>query len=89
MSADLKLTVEDRTWLHAMGTSDTEGPSHVVSMEQYQAVVESRDAAIRWIFLIRQNRRRMWARYCKLRKRLFRTEVAAVVILGGLILWKW
>jgi len=89
MTHELKLTADDRAFLAAMGTSDGEAASQFVSAIQYQAVVEARDAAVTRIFVLLGKRRRMWARYRALRKRLRRTEWMAVVIIGGLILWKW
>jgi hypothetical protein len=64
-------------------------PAPVVAAGRYQEVVDARDAAVRKILLMRTNRRRMGARYRRLRKRLFWTEWAAAAAIGVLIVWKW
>jgi hypothetical protein len=87
MSGELQLSIADRAWLAEMDRAML--PADMVAAKQYQAAVESRDAAVRRIHLMRGNRRRMWTRYKRMRQRLFLTEWAAVAVVGLVVLWRW
>lgn len=86
----MRLTAEDVAWLTEIDRAMAAGmPAQVVAAAQYQAVVDGRDAAVSRIHRMRANRRRLWARYRRLRRRLRVTRWAVVAIAGVWILWKW
>lgn len=87
--ARFELSPADVLWLREMDAAMERPPEPMVSAVQYQAVVDSRDAAVRAIHRMRANRKRLWRRYLRLRGRLCRTEWAAAAVIGILVVWKW
>jgi hypothetical protein len=92
----LRLGHEDHAFLremHVVLDAPVGSPAPMVSAALYCAMRGQRDAAIAQIETMRKNRRRMWARYKRLRKRLDRTGGVALLLLvvvvtfGGL-LWR-
>ena len=80
MTGELRLTAQDRQLLREIDDVFREAaPVPMVSAAMYCAVRESRDAAVSQLFQMRVNRKRMWRRYCRLRKRLVKAQVAALV----------
>jgi hypothetical protein len=65
-----RITVEDALWLAELGVSDgLAAPEPMVSAELYCATVDACDQVTRENFQLRMNRRRLWRRYCRLRRR--------------------